>query len=339
MHMSLTKIAEIDKLWQDPAAEPIRRNEPDAEVVGVIQDLLIGHGYRLPGIIGLNRGVFGPQTQGAVAAFQGEDDQEPTGDVDHKTLHRMSEKLAVSPLAACGYLAFALDTEWSGFVRLVGLTAQFEAAGKFTATNLNSDNAGLSFGLIQWAQKPGRLNEILRAFERAQPDRFIAVFGSGVKATADGLLAHTAKPRGGVDPGGRTTDPKYDLVNGIWRARFVSAGQDRVWQKTQINEAVTAFRRACERLGSFAAVARSERAVAFVLDVANQFGECGLENICASCVQAGMDEAAMMQAVKAETVRRVRKQFGDGNEVKSTETRREQFLTTKLLSDSPFEEG
>ena len=67
----------------------------------------------------------------------------PTGTVSADTLRRLASEPAVFPLAARGYLTLVLDLPWGGFTRLVALTAQFEAAGKFTAQNRNHDHAGV----------------------------------------------------------------------------------------------------------------------------------------------------------------------------------------------------
>ena len=338
--MTGTGIARIDALWQDPAAPPIVPGEADTEAVGAVQDLLIGHGARLPGILGAGHGSFGSKTELAVRTFQEAQGLQPTGRVDQATLHALASKPAASPVAARSYLVLSLETPWTGFTRLVGLTAQFEAAGKFTARNRNTDRAGLSFGIIQWAQKPGRLNGLLRAFRRAQPDRFTKVFGGGSSSLAEGLIAHTAKPQGGVDGAGRTTDPNFDLVNDVWNARFVEAGQDRDWQRTQVQEASAAFRSSLAGLRAAAPVARSERAIAFLLDVANQHGDGGLKSICARCQAPGMDQSAFLLAVQNESVRRLKEQFGDGSaEQRSTQDRRERFRTSPLLADTDFLDG
>jgi peptidoglycan hydrolase-like protein with peptidoglycan-binding domain len=336
--MAASGIARIDALWQDSSAPALAAGAVDADAVGAVQDLLIGHGAsRLPGILGSDRGLFGPRTELAIKTFQQERGLPVTGSIDHGTLHALAEKDAATPVAAQVYLTLTLDLGWTGFTRLVALTAQFEAAGKFTARNRNTDGAGLSFGIIQWAQKPGRLHELLRAFDREQRDRFTQVFGAGDRALADGLLAHTARPNGGVDHAGRTVDAEFDLVNEVWNDRFMRAGQDRGWQRTQVQEATTAFRKSLKRIRSIASVARSERAIAFLIDVANQHGDGGLASICAACTTPGITEAAFLSAVQKESVRKVKAQFGeDSAEARSTFNRREQFRTSPLLSDSEF---
>ena len=329
-----TGILKIDSLWNDGTAPPIARGDADADAVRAIQQLLIGQGAR----IGTPDGVFGPGTAGAVSAFQGHFGHDPTGLVDHDTIHLLAEKDAVSPVISRAYLALVLDCDWSGFNRLVALTASCEGAGKFAAINRNTDRAGLSFGLIQWAQKPGRLHELLKAFNLAQPDRFVQVFGAGDAGIASGLLAHTAKTNGGVNKLGQTIDPSFDLVNDLWTARFLTAALDRVWQKTQLDCAITAFRTSCGNIRMFMPVAKSERAFAFLLDTANQHGDEGLKNICAACVTTAMDEPSALNAIRDESVRRVTLQFGEGsNEAVSTQNRRNLFLTSTALADAPFQ--
>lgn len=334
-----TGIARIDALWTSDTAAPLQRGDADAEAVGAIQDLLNGHGAGLPGALGSGHGQFGSQTEAAIVGFQNKNGLAPSGQISHDMLHTLVDAPAASPVTSRAYLALALDLPWTGFTRLVALTAQFEGGGKFSARNRNTDRGGLSFGIIQWAQKPRRLNDILRAFQRAQPDRFVQVFGAGDQALAAGLIAHAAKPMGGVDPLGRTIDPTFDLVNDEWMSRFGEAARDRTWQKTQIDLAISAFRSSSMVIGSCAPVARSERAMAFLLDVANQHGDGGMQSICARCTTPGIGEAAFLQAAQDESVRRLSAQFGDGSsEMQSTFARRQAFRTSPLLSDDPFQD-
>src|SRR5262249_58776742 len=142
-----------------------------------------------------------------------------------RTLETLARTPWARPFACCGYLTLVLDLDFTGLARLVSLTSQFEGAGRFTALNRNTDRAGLSFGLIQWAQKPGRLNELLRAFQSRQPDLFVQVLAGGDANLAQGLIAHTAKIRGGTDASGATIDPRFDLIDDQWVGRFIEAGK------------------------------------------------------------------------------------------------------------------
>jgi hypothetical protein len=105
----------------------------------------------------------------------------------------------------------------------------------------------------------------------------------------------------------------------------------------QLEEATSAFRRSLADIRREAPVARSERGIAVLLDVANQHGDGGLRSICAACRTPAVEESAFLHAVHTESVRRVQAQFGDGSaEMRSTHDRRERFRTSGLLSDVEF---
>jgi peptidoglycan hydrolase-like protein with peptidoglycan-binding domain len=310
----------------------------DVLSVGFVQDLLIGLGFpNLPGALGAGRGTFGPHTTDAVRRFQQQSVPAlpVTGAVDGATLGALSKAPWKTPFACCPYLTLVLDVGFTGMARLVSLTAQFEGAGRFTALNRNTDRAGLSFGLIQWAQKPGRLNELLRAFQAQQPAPFLQILTGGSQDTGQRLLAHTAKARGGTDDQGRTTDPLFDLVAAPWDARFLAAGEDRDLQQVQLDLAISDFTASMTALQAEAPAIRSERGVAFMLDVANQHGDAGAKSILQQVQTPGLSEASLLAAVQTESIARVRAQFGEGKETASTTARRTAFRTSALLSDGP----
>lgn len=333
--MARTGLEDIDNLLSGQGATSIDETA-DRQTVGFVQDLLIGQGFaNLPGVLGPGRGTFGPHTTDAVREFQQRVSLPVTGAVDHQTLDALVRIPWKIPFACCPYLTLVLDTAYTGMARLVSLTAQFEGAGRFTAMNRNSDRAGLSFGLIQWAQKPGRLNELLRALQARQPARYVQILGGGSEATAQDLIAHTAKPRGGTDNQGHTTDPRFDLIAPAWEARFVAAGSDRDLQFIQVDAAIAAFNKSMIALQSVAPIIRSERGIAFMLDVANQHGDGGAKSIIKKVETPGIPESDLLAAIQQESVARVRAQFGDGNETASTMARRTAFRTSPLLSDEP----
>jgi hypothetical protein len=219
--------------------------------------------------------------------------------------------------------------------RLVSFTSQCEGAGRFAAINRNSDGAGLSFGLIQWAQKPLRLNELLTAFQQRERTAFIDIFGAGDAALAADLVRHTAKKRGGTTGDGETTDPRFDLIRSPWTARLLHAGRDLRLQRVQLDVAVEAFTRSAQLLQVSAPEVQSERGIAFLLDVANQHGDGGAASIVKTVRAPGQSEAQLLLAIENESVRRVEKQFGIGSkEAVATRNRREAFRTTPMLSDA-----
>ena len=145
--------------------------------------------------------------------------------MDASTVRTLVTVPAVSAIASQVYVACVLDLEFTGLLRLATVTMQLEGGGYFGASNWNTDRCGLSFGLIQWAQRPGRLHELLAAFDRADPNRFASIFGAGDRDLAEGLLAHTARPNGGVDPAtGRAVDSRFEMTIQPWRDRWRAAG-------------------------------------------------------------------------------------------------------------------
>src|SRR3954470_4573707 len=210
--MAASGVSSIDDLLAGRAQTVITPGSDDADAVGLIQDLLIGHGFNnLPNVLGLARGKFGPDTTAAVRAFQTGNGLAGTGAVDLPTLQKMLSKPATHARCSRPYLTLVLNVLFTDVLHVMTLTTLFEGGGRFGALNLNTDGAGLSYGLIQWAQKPGRLNELLAAFRKGAPEPYIELMGDGESALADALLAHTARAHGGVDKLGRTTDPLFDL--------------------------------------------------------------------------------------------------------------------------------
>jgi len=336
--MAATGVARVDSLFAGAGA-PIAAGDPDPDAVGAIQDLLRGHGVsNLPGLLGASRGRFGPRTAQAVRTFQRTSGLAETGAVDGPTLRALAQRPAREPRASRPYLALVLDVLFAGLPRLMSITSEFEGAGRFAAFNANSDRAGLSFGLIQWAQRPGRLHELLQAFAARRRDAFLRVLAGGDEALADALLRHTARPSGGVNAAtGVTTDPRFDLVAEPWAGRFAAAGRDRDLQRVQVDTAVEAFDRSLTAIAQFAGGrVRSERGVAFLLDLANQHGDAGARGIFNRVQRPGMAEAELLAAMAKESVARVRAQFGEGAETRSTAARRRSFRTSPVLSDQPF---
>lgn len=308
----------------------------DPQAVGEIQDFLRCQGFGgLPSLLGAGRGTFGPRTREAVRNFRAAEGLGDLEAVDTELLHRLVEKPAPHAVASRAYLGLVLDFEFSGMLPVVALTSQFESAQRFGCLCLNTDRAGLSFGLIQWAQKPGRLHEILAAFEAANPTAFVEVFGGGDAAVAGRLLELTSGPSGGVDPQtGEAADPAFNLIEPAWTDRFTAAAMRRDWQRTQCETAVQDFTGAWERLQPKTPRIRSARGAAFLLDLANQHGEGGARSIYRAVDAQARDESELLEAMAEESVNRVRRQFGPGSaEARATRTRRDFFRTTPELSD------
>jgi hypothetical protein len=250
--------------------------------------------------------------------------------LDSATLHRLIETPAPDPVASRPYVTLALDLEWSDMTKVLLLTSQLEGMGLFGALNHNTDFAGLSFGIIQWAQKPGRLAEILQAFKDRDRDAYFRVFGGGNAAVANGLLNHVSLVKGGIVPAtGETIDPAFDLIRPPWPERFLDAARIPAWQKVQIDAAMTAFAKSYGKIKTYAPAMNTERSAAFMLDLANQYGDGGARDIFAVTRQLGQSVEEHMEAMAVESVRRIKDHLKAG-----VRQRRRMFLDTAMLSDN-----
>jgi hypothetical protein len=332
-------IVALDNLWNDAAAPSIAAT--DRESIAAVQSLLIGHGFdRMPTILSRDCGVYGPKTINALQEFQSDQNLSATGVVDRPTLLALAKIEAKSPVISSAYAAFVLGIAATGLLRPAAITMQFEGGGRFVAANWNTDRAGLSFGLIQWAQRPGRLHELLAAFQAADDARFVRLLADGDADLAAGLLTHTGSLNGGVDRmTGVTRDPRFDLIAEPWRSRFLAAGRDPVFQKAQIATALAAFDVSAQKIRRTMPLVVSERAMAFMLDVSNQFGDAGAQSVVSTVVprlKPGATEVDFLTAVGGETVARIGRQFGPASdEARSTSSRRDLMRTTPWLSDVP----
>ena len=326
-------IARIDQLLAGDGAAPFEPTENDPPAIGALQDLLTGLGFAgLPTVLSSVYGVCGPKTTAAIAAFRQQQSLEPSPDIDTGMLRKMVAAPATDPRASTAYLALVLGFPPAGMQRILSLVSQMEGAGKFAALNRNTDRAGLSFGLIQWAQKPGRLAEVLAAMSQTDRNQFVTVFGAGDSQVADALIAHCRQPSGGVDPKtGDTVNPSFDLVAEPWVSRFRQAALTARFQQVQVQAALAAFEASYESLRRFAPDIQSERGVGFMLDVANQFGDAGAARLYAGINRSGMSEMDILEAVADATVERMDDSFKT-----AVRARRDQFLQTKLLSSDAF---
>src|SRR5574340_1035072 len=322
--MGLTRVVRIDGLVSG-GGTPLAPGDGDREAVCVLQDLLRSQGYtRIPDARSPGYGTFGNLTREAVLGCRAAAGLDSRPQADPALFQDLARRPTSRPSASRGYLALALDYDWDDTLAAVAATSLFESGGRFDCLNRNTDGAGLSFGIIQWAQKPGRLHEILDAFQERQP----AVFAR-LAVDAPGLLAHTGCPNGGVDRRtGQTVDARFSLVDPPWTDRFQAMGRDRDLQKVQVDMAVEAYRRSIARLLPKTPEIQSQRGCAFLLDLANQHGDGGAASIYAAAHVPGMAEPDLLDAMQRESVRRVAAQFGAGSpEASSTFSRREFFRT------------
>ncbi|MGB7924318.1 MAG: hypothetical protein WCF57_13830 [Pyrinomonadaceae bacterium] len=341
--MADSGIPGIDNLLNGQGGTPITTGSADREAVGLIQDLLGAHGVAgMPGLLSSSRGSLGPTTTRAIRQFQADHNlpaipanNPQVATVDGATLRELATaptEANARPTATRGYLTLTLDFPFTGMLKVMSLTTEFEGGGKFTAQNKNTDAQGLSYGLIQWAQGQRRLPDILIAFQRDEPQKFTEILGSGDANLAQRLIDHTRRTRGGTNSNGTTTDSNFNLIRDPWTARFTRAGLDPALQRVQVTTALAAFNDSFDRLHTNAPRIRSERGVAFMLDLANQHGDGGARSIFQAVNSPSLSEMELLRRMTAESVRRVQAQFRAG-----TRTRRESFVNTTLLSNQDFD--
>lgn len=364
--MAQSGIERIDKLFAGtPDAVEIVEGDADKEAVRAIQDLLNGHEDGLPDVRELMPGANDPRygkfdrkTAASLKRFrlrhglQGKND---AAKVDTPTLRKLVNEPARYPRVSRPYVTLALNLAFTGMMRVLSGVALGEGAGKFTAINRGRrDLQGLSYGIIQWAQRQGRLHDIVRAFQVRQPRRFRLIFGPD----ADAMVEHVKKPRGGLNEQGQTpeADKKFDLVE-RWTQRFINAGRDRELQKIQIEVALAKFREIAADVRRFAPLIRTERGFAFMVDLANQHGSG--ESIFKAVFAEGMSEKTALEEMSKESVTRAvnnhrlrLKKLVEGGKMTEEQSKRNEkefergvtdrrkfFRTTPFFSDSDFNEN
>jgi peptidoglycan hydrolase-like protein with peptidoglycan-binding domain len=333
--MKSSGIAEIDDLIAGSGA-PIGPGSDPKAVVGV-QDLLLGHGFgRMPGLRDASHGTFGKATGRAVAAFRKAQGLADGDVVDRDTLLQLVQAPAPTPVVSRPYVTIVLEFDFTSLVKLVSLVAVVEGAGKFAALCLNTDRAGLSVGIIQWAQKPGRLHDLIAAFNTTQAESTAVAFGG--QQNVDDALGHTATLHGGVNADGTSADLiNFDLIRDPWKARFRNACLDPALQAVQVNAAVASFQQTFAKIDTSMPKITSERQVAFMIDLANQFGDGGAQKLYDSS-QAGIDDPiALLGAIRDASVAKLTTLFPTLPQVaRAGQDRRDFFIKTDLLADTVF---
>lgn len=136
------------------------------------------------------------------------------------------------------------------------------------ATNLNTDNNGLSFGMIQWSQRSGNLGKLLQKMRAADPTTFDTIFGPKSQVLINSILSGSLEPVDGAV-----------LWESPWVSRFKAAGKYPPFIAVQeaMAKAGTHWQ-AAEQIAGILGV-RTERAMALFFDRAVQQGEGGAPSI------------------------------------------------------------
>jgi hypothetical protein len=350
--MADSGITRIDNLLKNPAEPPIDFRD-DMETIGAIQDLLRGHGATgLPTLVSAaygqpefedkehtKRKSFTKRTLTAIHKFQKDHNLKVEDTISRKMLDTLILVPATTPLATRVYITLVLDQPANPALKILSLVAIVEGGGKFAAVAKNPDKAGLSLGIIQWAQKPGRLFELLDAWNQADPAEMQRLFGGAANVQA--ILDHAKAGAKELDANGASTNAKVNLLSADNVLRFKAALQNPKFQTAQVSTAAAAFLEAAKSLSKVAKKIKTERGFAFLLDLANQHGPGGAKSIYTAAVKDAMTEKEALEAMAQESVARIRKKFppkaGEKESVfeRGGRERREFYLHTNLLQDTP----
>lgn len=132
---------------------------------------------------------------------------------------------------------------------------------------------GLSFGFIQFTQDGGALGELLEIMHNDDPKLFASIFGPSYKE-----LLEVTNRNGRTRKKGRSPRVQpvagHDLWDDFWVNKFIKAGKELVFQRSQLKLAnknyMTPAIKLCIDLGL-----SSQRALAMVFDRCVQLGPAG----------------------------------------------------------------
>jgi hypothetical protein len=336
--MRPTGIERIDGLLAGTSG-PIGPDETDQFAIGAIQDLLHcwyptiepikeylpkGRGLREPAPLFFRgsqkgQGVYGEYTDRTVGLVRGFQRKWNTrenppwtlnadGAVDRLTLQSMLLFPArLSPFVTPGYFLFAKEKKLTHLLKALVLIGSQECTCRFERTNRNEDSAGLSLGIIHWAQKPGRLAELIKFFYQQEPDELAKLFGDKPDAKHENIkkvIAHLEKADTALysdknpPPAGRK---KGDSINRDlefalpdpgktnWFQCFENMLKSRLFQQLMFDFALATIRRMYDENSpdypaGFPKIPgegllqwggekiKSEKGVIFTLDLVNQHG-------------------------------------------------------------------
>jgi hypothetical protein len=269
-------------------------------------------------------GTYGMRTGKAVEKFkQKYDKAHPAGKlpastprtaVDRETLQALIDWTTnqTTPGAGRLYLEKVLGLTYDVWHKMAALISTYEESingGGFTALSPKSqswidanndgicdtgrcDEAGMSYGIIQFTHQSGRLAALLRdmrAANQALFDQTFRVPGTTITGLLDHLDNFATQTTHGI-----ANLSTYDLYSARWKNCLLTAGRIAEFQKRQIDAAITALKASYRRIkvtaGGYAPHLTNERGIGFWLDVSNQYGDAGAQTRYTSIVQELQNE-------------------------------------------------
>ena len=211
--------------------------------------------------------------------------------------------------------------------RLVIATLLVNPEGsKFTTLMPMREQNDLIFGLEMWELKNGTLKNILQRFQNEAPEAFVQIFADGDAAKAQRLIAYTGNRSRSAG------DPEFNLTDEQWLERFRKAGENPALQAVQLRDFTEIYLRYLDELNRIAPVVKTERGLAFLLDIAYQMGTGNAKKALEEAQERpAQSESELLARVKEITMQHM-KRFS-GPIAKITDRRRQTFLASPYLSD------
>lgn len=333
--MANTGLERIRDLYNGIAGTlEIKEDDTDKEAVGIIQDFLIEQGFLLvpdhTEMVGEKHvpnihGFIGKSTKLAIRNFFG---IKPTEEIviNAGRVKELIDFPILRARARLGRLSIKLAFSITKPLKILSFVSLFEG-GFWSCATHNQDKQGLSYGIIQWAQNQNRLKDIVGAMKTADAELYKTIF----QPDSEGLLGHVLKANGGAKPDGTTTDPKFDFLkdSGVWVKNFKKAGAEIAFQKVQVRIALEDFDgiiRLLKGPSGYAKKIKSERGVAFMVDLSNQYGRAGAKELYDAFAPTAADEKDLLDKIAKKSI----------SHSKTYRLRREFFRDSRFLSDTDF---
>jgi hypothetical protein len=233
---------------------------------------------------------------------------------------------------------------------LVTATLLLNPEGTKFNTVLNTRD-DLQFGLASWGLRIGNLKKLLLRFQKEAPETFTRIFGKGGPDEFKRFISYLNSSVPWVSPRSRAeqkmfeddvtdtatgtnTSQEIELTEEPWLSRLKEAGNDPKLQAIQYQEYSKDYLQFLARLKEIAPNIKSERGIAFMLDLKYQMGSnAAIRMIEKSKRQLGSkgSEAALLESIKNLSVEMMERRRS--NFTRAVKMRRENFLNSPYFSD------
>jgi len=187
------------------------------QIVIDLQKALVRAGHAVP----IVDGVYGHDTEVAIAAFQRDAGLSETGQVDEET-HWKLMQAGIPDL----------------FLRCLQITADYEGTG-FTLANGNFDGQGITWGIVGFTLANGELSAMLRDIASQFTQVFSDSFGSLAGRMREVLAA---APRAQMDFANSISRGDGSRIEHDWEEAFHKLGSDPNVQRIQLQRVVNVYK-------------------------------------------------------------------------------------------------